>query len=518
MIYHLLVNLPDTLTGIERASIQRHQLIKEKYNSKLLTVSYNRNLYHTVKKYHMDSNDYLNLHDYFQQVAGKSEIKQTKKEELFPTNDYDITVVPKTNNQDYRVFKAKKLVAYIHTASDDGRIVYINYFDKNIDKRERHLYDCRGFLSVIQYLDDQQREMFERFLTPSGETVIEKTYSMKSKSRELSQIKLYTSEGMLFFYSEEDFMTYFFDQLLTENDLTISDRNRFINPIILKSKISFKKIGILHSTHYIGDDPTNNLKSHYQVLFKERKRFDAIVSSTQKQRLDVIERFENEDQMYCIPVAARKSVPQNQLTISKDKPLKIAMIARYSPEKRLDHGIKAFSKISQKYPNAELHLYGFGSNKNRTILSDVIEELGLTNRVFLRGYLPDLDEELKTVHLKLLTSHEEGFCIAVLEALSHGIPVISYDINYGPSDMIVSNENGFLVEDENIDQISERIDRIFSNPAGYQRLSDNAYQSADAFSAELLREKWWNLFETLSVPIKEKSKAPLKKRLSLFRR
>lgn len=520
MIYHLLVNLPASLPGIERAAITRHQLIKKNYPSKLVTVSYNRNLFATAQQYQLTPDDYLNLHDYFQQATEPLAFEPVKKEELFPESDYELVVVPNTREQDYRVFREKKLVAYIHTEQPSGRLVYINYFDKNIDKRERHLYDCRGFLSAIQYLDEHQREMFEKFLTPSGQTVIEKTYSLKSSERELTQVKVYTKRRPLFFESEADFMTYFFDQVLTEEDVTITDRNRFINPIILNCQTPFKKIGVLHSTHYQGDDPANELKSHYRVLLNERERFSTIICSTRQQRKDVIARFSNDGQVKSIPVAIRKEVPPNQLSFTDDQPIKIAMIARYSPEKRLDQGIKAFANISAKYPNAQLHLYGFGSAKNQQALEAVIAEAGVTDKVFLRGYLTDLDQELQSVHLKLLTSHEEGFCIGVLDALAHGIPVLSYDINYGPSEMITSGKNGYLVEDGQIDQLSERLDHVLSDPELYQQLSKAAYQMATEFSTEQVQAKWRAVFESLSVTptIKTSPRISLRKRLSLFRR
>ena len=47
--------------------------------------------------------------------------------------------------------------------------------------------------------------------------------------------------------------------------------------------------------------------------------------------------------------------------------------------------------------------------------------------------------------MSLITSNMEGFSLALLESLAHGVPVISYDIKYGPSELITSDFNGYLI-------------------------------------------------------------------------
>ena len=62
----------------------------------------------------------------------------------------------------------------------------------------------------------------------------------------------------------------------------------------------------------------------------------------------------------------------------------------------------------------------------------------------------------------LLTSLYEGFALVIQESIANGTPVISYDIKYGPRDMIQDGVNGYLVEDGNIDQLAECIHKYLS--------------------------------------------------------
>ena len=109
-------------------------------------------------------------------------------------------------------------------------------------------------------------------------------------------------------------------------------------------------------------------------------------------------------------------------------PKKIISVARYSPEKQLIQQIELINKLKDSFPNIELHMYGFGKEEQH--LKERIQELGLEKHVILRGFLKDLTDEYQDAYLNLITSNMEGFSLALLECESHGVPSISYDIQY----------------------------------------------------------------------------------------
>ncbi len=95
-------------------------------------------------------------------------------------------------------------------------------------------------------------------------------------------------------------------------------------------------------------------------------------------------------------------------------------------------------------PEARLDIYGDGST--RGVVEAEITKLGLEKSVILHGFDPRARDTLWTATGFLMTSRFEGYPLATLEAMSHGCPVISYDIKYGPREQISHGVDGFLVK------------------------------------------------------------------------
>ena len=58
----------------------------------------------------------------------------------------------------------------------------------------------------------------------------------------------------------------------------------------------------------------------------------------------------------------------------------------------------------------------------------------------------------------------EGFSLALLECESHGVPSISYDIQYGPGELIQDGKNGYLIEKNNQHMLFEKVKLLLNNP------------------------------------------------------
>src|SRR5699024_11314381 len=86
------------------------------------------------------------------------------------------------------------------------------------------------------------------------------------------------------------------------------------------------------------------------------------------------------------------------------------------------------------------------SGKIRTSLEKQIKDLNLTNHVFLKGFTNDTNRIYQKSIVSLLTSKSEAFAMVLLESMINETPVISYDINYGPSDIITDGLDGFLID------------------------------------------------------------------------
>src|SRR4051794_7931549 len=91
----------------------------------------------------------------------------------------------------------------------------------------------------------------------------------------------------------------------------------------------------------------------------------------------------------------------------------------------------------------------------------------------------------------------EGLGLVLLESLANGCPVVSYDIKYGPSDIVRDGVNGFLVPRKGQKKMAARIVNILTDPELRRRLSQAATEISTKFSEQAFVARWSELFGTL---------------------
>ena len=155
----------------------------------------------------------------------------------------------------------------------------------------------------------------------------------------------------------------------------------------------------------------------------------------------------------------------------------------------------AFEKVLREIPDARLEIFGDGSDRNH--LESFILKRGLSSSVILRGYDPDARAALNRSSVFLMTSRNEGYPLSTLESMSHGCPVVSYDIKYGPREQITHGVDGFLVPDGNIKQLAERVTQLLRSPELVAQMSRAAVLKAREHSPERYAEEWSNVLHTV---------------------
>jgi glycosyltransferase involved in cell wall biosynthesis len=229
-----------------------------------------------------------------------------------------------------------------------------------------------------------------------------------------------------------------------------------------------------HTIHleppYTTDAPVNGL---WRRWFGLAERFDAVLWLTDEQRHDVRERFELDGVHIVVPhgvpsvAAVRPPADRTQG--------RIAMLNRLAPGKRIDHAIRAMAQVVTVVPNAVLDVYGDGNQRQK--LQELIDELGLAAHVTLQGPTTDPGAVLDDASVLLFTSAFEGQGLAVIEALAHGCPVVSYDVRYGPRDSL-QNGGGILVADGDIDAVANALIEVLTDVELRLRLTREAVEAS----------------------------------------
>lgn len=494
MYYFVGFNLGNSITGIEKAMINRLFLFKNNNKrAKCLFLSWNRFMSKYAEKF-LDKKDYINMYDYFQKsisVLNKESIDYIS----YWQNECNYKIKYVKNSKDIRVYKSDKFIMYVRFLDNHYKqLDYINYFDVNGKKIKREFYDVRGFLSCTRILTTNQAVLAEQYYDPNGNITIEKYFNIETNK--IERIILNNDNSILFFDSETDLQAYFIESIYQYGDLFFSDKNIHTAPMFNKVNPNIPVIAVLHSTHVknIHQHMTSRFKNVYKELFDNLSRYKAIIVSTNSQKIDVTMRINHALPVINIPVgfSIENKTNNHSLEIS---PLKLISVARYSPEKQLHHQIELIKALKDEFPNIELHLFGFGSENEK--LANLIKEYHLEKNVFLRGFLPDLSAEYENAYLNILTSSMEGFSLALLECQSHGIPTISYDIKYGPNELVKDNKNGYLITPNDKNELIKKVKFLLKNPKIQKEFSQQSIVLAQQYSQSNIMEKWDNALQLL---------------------
>lgn len=166
-------------------------------------------------------------------------------------------------------------------------------------------------------------------------------------------------------------------------------------------------------------------------------------------------------------------------------------VGRLVALKQLDKLIETYSKSN--LPNTSFHLVILGEGIEKADLLKKIEDLKMNSFIHLLGFKKDASNYIQNAQFLVLSSKYEGFPMVVLEALHLGTPVISFDCETGPSEMIIHKKNGLLVENQNFAALKQAMNEMIEDVSLYQYCKANAKDSVKLFSAENIKNKWLDL-------------------------
>src|SRR5699024_12614685 len=149
----------------------------------------------------------------------------------------------------------------------------------------------------------------------------------------------------------------------------------------------------------------------------------------------------------------------------------------------IHHVVEAASLLVEYNPNFLIEIYGSGDQEKK--LKDLIKSKGLTENVILKGYTDNIENVYKEAAFSIVTSKTEGFSLSILESMANGVPVLSYNFNYGPEDIITNGKDGLIIEKNNIKQLAENMNYLFSNPELINEMRINAAKRDREHTSEL---------------------------------
>lgn len=253
----------------------------------------------------------------------------------------------------------------------------------------------------------------------------------------------------------------------------------------------------LHNSHlgppYSAGAP---LKPEFEVTFQNAPNMDALVVLTTQQKFDIVKRYPALKNVYSIPHAT----PQPFASVSPPPPEReaglIVLVGRLTEIKGQCRAVETFSRVLDMHPDSKMELWGRGEDEAR--ISRLISDLGLQERVVLKGFTKDTSEVYERAEIALFPSHYEGQPLSLLEAMRAGCVPVSYDFKYGARMIIDDLRNGVLVDRGDDEDLMDSVSALLSDRKSLRSMSDSARDKSTKFSTDRLVRDWDALFSSVA--------------------
>lgn len=268
---------------------------------------------------------------------------------------------------------------------------------------------------------------------------------------------------------------------------------------------NFKLAHFLHVSHlkHPAEGIYGQLTSNRVEAFREQEQFDIVAVQTQQQIDDMAKIGLSRKRMRLIPSELPPEAirPADNTDRNETKGL---VVARLVDLKQIDHAIDAVAKVKTTGTDITLDIAGTG--EEREPLQQLIDDHGHTEDIQMLGHVNNVTDRLATASFSLLTSKFEGLGLAILESMAAGCIPITYDIKYGPAEIITHGVNGFIVPANDIDALAAQIEAFLAMPSIEKlKMRRAAIERAKDFLPEQSYERWK---KSLEEPVKIHHPAP----------
>lgn len=165
-------------------------------------------------------------------------------------------------------------------------------------------------------------------------------------------------------------------------------------------------------------------------------------------------------------------------------------------QKGFDRLIDAYSLIAANHPDWRLNIYGSGALQRE--YRQQVERLGMQKYIEIFDFTENPQKVYQSASVYAMCSREEGFGMVLLEAGNQGLPLVAYNVEFGPKTIIKEGETGYVIPDGDKVAFAQALERLMDDAPLRERMSENIRKDIPArFSEKVIMDKWVELINQL---------------------
>lgn len=172
----------------------------------------------------------------------------------------------------------------------------------------------------------------------------------------------------------------------------------------------------------------------------------------------------------------------------------VLAVGRLTYQKGFDLLLESWLEVNKINPDWKLKIVGEG--EDRAKLTEFIEKNELNGSVELVGNTSNVSKYYKEAEIFCLSSRFEGFGMVLIEALAFGLPIVSFDCEVGPAE-ILEDTGSILVAQNNTKQFSQSLIKLMNNDSERKVISTASKEKAKIYQPENIIKQWIELIENL---------------------
>ena len=176
---------------------------------------------------------------------------------------------------------------------------------------------------------------------------------------------------------------------------------------------------------------------------------------------------------------------------------RVIAVGRLDYQKGFDRLIEAWSIVKKDSEYSDWRLDIFGQGEWKEMLEEMIRNLGLEDSALINRPTNEIWNEYSSSSLLVMSSHFEGLPMVMIEAMTCGLPAVTFDFKCGPKDIIEDGHNGLIVPEGDVSALAEAMRKLMCDEALRQRMGAEALKIRDKYSEKKVMDSWIRLFEDL---------------------